>query len=189
LVYVDDLIIGGNSEINALKHLLDYKFRIKDLGNLCYFLGLEIAPSKQGIFLNQRKYHKAAPGHGLLYKTTSSIHLRAYRDADWATYPVSRRSITSNCVFLGDFLISWKYKKQSTVSRSSSEAEYSALASIVYEVQWLTYLLKDLHQNFKNPALVFSDNDSARYIAQNYVFHKRTKHIEIDCHVVRERLQ
>jgi hypothetical protein len=75
------------------------------------------------------------------------------------------------------------------VSRSSSEAEYRALASTICEIQWLTYLLKDLRIKFTNPALLFCDNDSARHIAQNVVFHERTKHIEIDCHMVRERLQ
>jgi hypothetical protein len=80
---------------------------------------------------------------------------------------------------LGNSLISWKAKKQSTVSRSSSESEYRALASTTCEIQWLDNLLRYLKIDYITPA----------YIAHNAVFHKRTKHIEIDCHVVREKLQ
>lgn len=57
-MYVDDIILAGNSihEIQAVKVFLDQKFRIKDLGKLRYFLGLEIARSDTGIFVDQRKY-------------------------------------------------------------------------------------------------------------------------------------
>jgi len=90
---------------------------------------------------------------------------------------------------MGAALISWKTKKQSTVSRSSSEAEYRALASTGYELQWIKTLLQELQTNTSDPANLFCDNQAARHIAQNPVFHERTKHIEIDCHMVRERLQ
>jgi hypothetical protein len=78
--------------------------------------------------------------------------------------------------------------QKNTVSHSSSEAEYRAMTSTTCEVQWLSYLLHDLHASYLTLALLFCDNNSARYIAQNNVFHERTKHIEIDCHVVREKL-
>jgi hypothetical protein len=63
------------------------------------------------------------------------------------------------------------------------------LASTTCELQWLTYLLSDLSIKFKSPALLYCDNSSACHIACNSVFHERTKHIEIDCHVVREKLE
>jgi len=59
---------------------------------------------------------------------------------------------------------------------------------VTCEIQWLTYLLQDFKVPFEHPSLLYCDNDSTRYIAANPVFHERTKHIEIDCHVVREKL-
>ena len=75
------------------------------------------------------------------------------------------------------------------MSRSSSEAEYRALASTTCELQWLTYLLRDLKVSCSKPAVLYCDNQSALHIAANPVFHERTKHLDIDCHLVREKAQ
>lgn len=101
----------------------------------------------------------------------------------------SRQSITGYCVFLGDSLVSWRAKKQQTMSRSSSEAEYRAMADATCELIWLTTVLGEMHCSPLSPATLFCDNQSALYIASNPVYHERTKHVEIDCHVVRERLK
>ena len=79
-------------------------------------------------------------------------------------------------------------KKQPTVSCSSSEAEYPTLALTTCELQWLTYLLQDLHVPFVQPAILYCDNQSTIQIVSNQVFHERTKHIDIDCHIVREKV-
>jgi len=93
-------------------------------------------------------------------------------------------------VYLGNCLISWKSKKQVTISKSSCEVGYRAMTTITCEIQWLVYLLQDLKVPFKQSSLLYCDNDSTRYIAANpLVFHKHTKHIEIDYHVVREELK
>ncbi|GAA0142593.1 hypothetical protein LIER_35599 [Lithospermum erythrorhizon] len=59
----------------------------------------------------------------------SSFSLAAYSDVDWFTCPLSRRSLTGFCIYLGESLVSWKMKKQNTVSESSTEVEYRSMAS------------------------------------------------------------
>jgi len=72
---------------------------------------------------------------------------------------------------------------------SSSEAEYRALASSTCELQWILYLLKDINIQCSKLPILFRDNQSALHIAANPVFHEHTKHLEIDFHLVREKLQ
>jgi hypothetical protein len=135
------------------------------------------------------RYLKDSPGKGLLFKRDHPIEILGFFNADWATCVDTRRSITGYCFFIGNSLISWKTKKQTTISHSLSEAEYRALASATCELQWLCYLMHDLHIPFSKRPVLYCDNESALHIAANPVFHERTKHLDIDCHIVRERLQ
>jgi hypothetical protein len=92
------------------------------------------------------------------------------------------------CVFLGSNLLSWSAKRQPTVSRSSAEAEYRAVANAVAETTWIRQLLRELHQPLHRATIVFCDSISAVYMSANPVQHQRTKHIELDLHFVRERV-
>uniref|UniRef100_A0A2N9H6G6 Reverse transcriptase Ty1/copia-type domain-containing protein n=1 Tax=Fagus sylvatica TaxID=28930 RepID=A0A2N9H6G6_FAGSY len=102
--------------------------------------------------------------------------------------PTDRRSTTGYCFLLGSSLISWRTKKQSVVARSSIEAEYRALTDTTSELLWLQWLLQDLGVSTSSATPIYCDNRSAIQIAHNDVFHERTKHIEIDCHLVRHHL-
>ena len=134
------------------------------------------------------RYLRGTLQHGLHLRASASTTLTAYSDADWAGCPDSRRSTSGYCVYYGDSLISWSSKRQTTVSRSSAEAEYRAVAHAVAECCWLRQLLQELHRPLRSATLVYCDNVSAIYMSSNPVQHRRTKHIEIDIHFVRERV-
>jgi len=91
-------------------------------------------------------------------------------------------------VLIGDNLISWTARKQATVSRSSTEAEYKALANATAEMMWVQKLLTELKIRYPPAARLWCDNLGAKYLSANPVFHARTKHIEIDFHFVREQV-
>ncbi|WJZ98115.1 hypothetical protein VitviT2T_016667 [Vitis vinifera] len=275
LIYVDDILITGNDPVSiaTTKKFLHSHFHLKDLGDLKYFLGIEVSASKNGIFISQHKYAleiiedvgllgaapidtpmerglklfdksdllkdqgryrrlvgrliyltvsrpdityaihvlsrfmhqprkahmeaafrvvrylKNAPGQGLFFSLNNDFRLRAYCDSDWAGCPLTRRSTTGYCVFLGPSLISWRSKRQKTVSLSSAEAAYRAIIGACCELTWLRYLLKDLGVLHQEPALLYCDNKAALHIAANPIFHERTRHIEMDCHYIRDKIQ
>ncbi|XP_015166872.1 uncharacterized mitochondrial protein AtMg00810-like [Solanum tuberosum] len=208
LVYVDDMLITGSSgsSINKAKGILHQKFKVKDLGELKYFLGIEILRSQQGIILNQRKYVleliselglSGAKPVGTPMEMNAKLTTAEYDsalefqmihywrcDSDRVACPNTRRLVIGFAIKFGNSLISWKLKKQQTVSKSSAEAEYRSMEASVAETVWLLGLFKDLGVKLGQPFKVFSDSKSAIQIAANPIFHERTKHIEIDCHFI-----
>ena len=89
---------------------------------------------------------------------------------------------------MGKNLVSWSARKQATISRSSTEAEYKAVADATAEVMWIQTLLIELGVEAPRAAKLWCDNIGAKYLSANPVFHARTKHIEVDYHFVRERV-
>jgi len=134
------------------------------------------------------RYLKGTPDQGVLLANFSDFNLTGYCDSDWGSCCDSRKSTTGFCILLGSSPLSWKVKKQSVVTRSSVEAEYRAMASTCYEIVWLLALLGDLGLSQLTPVTLYCDNQAALHISANLVFHKRTKHIEVDCHYIRDQL-
>lgn len=97
--------------------------------------------------------------------------------SDWAGNAIDCKSTTGFCVRLGPNLVSWSAKKQSTVSRSSTEAEHRALALTASNITWILQLLTELSVCVPSLVSLWCDNMSAIALAQNLVFHARTKHI------------
>ena len=134
------------------------------------------------------RYLKNNPGRGLLFKRDEKLSLEVYTDADHAGSIVDRRSTSGYCMFLGGNLVTWRSKKQTVVARSSTESEFRAMAHGVCELLWMKIILDDLKVHYEAPMRLFCDNKSAISIAHNPVQHDRTKHIEIERHFIKEKL-
>jgi len=276
IVYVDDIVITGDDheEIELLKKLLTKEFEVKDLGKLKYFLGMEVARSKNGISMSQRKYTmdllkesgmlgcksadtpmdptkkggmeeessptnkkryqrlvgkliylthtrpdigfavsmasrymnnpnelhmkvvnrilqylKGTPGKGLYLAKNSNRNLEVYTDADWAGSIIDRKSTTGYCSYVWGNLVTWRSKKQQVVARSSAEAKFRALSHGMCEGIWLQRMLKELNLSLDSPIKILCDNKVAISIAKNPVQHGRTKHVEIDRHFTKEKIE
>ena len=134
------------------------------------------------------RYLRYTEGLGLQIVKSSSLLVSAYSDADWAGCADDRRSTGGFAVFLGTNIVSWSARKQATVSRSSTEAGYKALANATAEVMWIQTLLHELGIKIPQAARLWCDNIGATYLSANHVFHARTNHIEFDFHFFRERV-
>ena len=192
VIYVDDMVITGNDskEIDRLRSKLFQEFEMKDLGQLKYFLGIEVLRSREGIFINQRKYILDLLAEaGIFYSKNDNLDLIGYTDADWAGDREDRKSTSGYFTLVGGNLVTWKSKKQKVVALSSAEAEFRGIAKGVTEILWIRKLLGELgfHQTQAN--LLYCDNKAAISISENPVQHDRTKHVEIDRHFIKEKLE
>lgn len=124
------------------------------------------------------RYIQGMLKHGLQSTKWLSVKLTAYSDADWAGCPSTLRATSGYCVFLGDTLLSWSSKRKGSISCSSAEAEYKAVANAVAETCWSWNLLLELHNPLSQATLVFYENISAVYLSTNPVKYQRIKHVE-----------
>lgn len=141
-----------------------------------------------GLLKRILRYLRGTSTMGLYLSKHSSLDVVSYSDSDWAGCRDTRRSTTGFSVLLGSNVISWSAKRQPTVSRSSTEAEYRALATTASELTWVSSVLRDLLVPQTRPAVLRCDNLSAVQLSANPVFHNRSKHFDTDYHYVRERV-
>ena len=276
-IYVDDLIAitETDEEMRRLKKSLTSTFKMKDLGELYYCLGINFYRTKDSLYMCQSQYiHRLLEKYGLsdantvatpmdsnvklveddgysktvdliLYQSMvgSILHLAratrpdtlhsvavvsrynssptvthftavkrilrylkgtinlslqyevtgqkiiGYSDADWANDLNNRHSTTGNVFVMAGGAISWLSQKQPTVALSTSEAEYMSLGSATQEAIWLKRLLNDLHAENQEPIEIREDNQGTIAMTRNPAGHKRTKHIDIRHHFVRESVQ
>jgi histone deacetylase 1/2 len=134
------------------------------------------------------QYVKGSLGLNLKFRRSPSMLVSAFSYADWAGCPDDRRSTGGFAVSLGSNMVSWSARKQATVSRSSTEVEYKALANAAAKLMWVHRILNELRVSHPRAGLLWCDNISATYLTANPVLHARTKHIEIDFHFVREQV-
>jgi len=134
------------------------------------------------------RYLKGTIHHGLVLNRNSSLTLSVFSDSDWGGVHSAGRSTTAYLLYLGTNIVSWKSTRQKSVSRSSTEAEYKALANASAELIWLKHLLQELGISIKITPTLFCDNTGATYLCANPVYHSRMKHIALDYHFVREQI-
>nr|GEW93065.1 uncharacterized protein [Tanacetum cinerariifolium] len=125
------------------------------------------------------RYVKGTLSYGLSFSHAPSPTILGYSNADWARCIETRRSTYGYSIFLGGKLVSWSAKKQPTVSRSSCESEYRALANTASEIVWVTHLLRELHVLPSRRPTILCDNRSALFVSQNPVSHKKGKHSSV----------
>lgn len=135
------------------------------------------------------RYLKGSPGRGLFFKKNTRRGIEAYTDADWAGSITDRRSTSGYCSFVWGNLVTWRSKKQTVVARSSAEAELRSLAHGLCEMMWLKDLLDELRQQADEPLKLYCDNKAAISITHNPVYHDRTKHVGIDRHFIKEKIE
>lgn len=134
------------------------------------------------------RYLKGTINHGLILKSSHTLNINAYADADWGTDSDDRKSTSGYCIYLGKNPVSWSARKQSMVSRSSTEAEFMCVASAAAEVMWLESLLSELNIKSNKKVTIWCDNVSAISLTSNPVLHSKTKHIELDLYFISEQV-
>lgn len=276
VVYVDDIIITGPNltTLTSFIETFAHRFFLKDLGELSYFLSVEVMPTSYGLFLSQQHYiidlltnmgmldskpaptpmittqsltigsgvslpdpkayrtaigslqyltltrpdvayavnklsqfmHKPTSDHwaalkrllrylngtldkGInLYKHSPST-LHAFSNSDWGGDRDDYTSTMGYVVFIGRNPITWCSKKQKSIAKSSTEAEYRAISSTTGELMWVQNLLMEMGVRLTDIPVIYCDNLSATYLSANPVFHSKMKHLAIAYYFIREQVQ
>nr|GFB07332.1 retrotransposon protein, putative, unclassified [Tanacetum cinerariifolium] len=174
-VYVDDIIFGSTDPRYAtlFSDLMKSRFKMSMMGEMTFFLGLQVNQSTSGIFINQSKY---------VHEILNKYGLNTFDIVD------TFKSTSSGAQFLGEKLVSRSLKKQDCTSLSTAKSEYVSLSACCTQVLWMRTQLTDYSYHFdKIP--IYYDSKSAIAISCNPVQHSRTKHIAIRYHFIKEHVE
>ncbi|GJR77273.1 ribonuclease H-like domain-containing protein [Tanacetum coccineum] len=232
LVYVDDILITGNNEyeIDKLKKILSYKFMIKNLGLLKYFLGIEVLENKNGLCLSQIKYYlELLSEYGLLACKPAATPLQKnvvlnheeFENDKFLPSMTEHQKIVGRLIYLSitrldiSYVVHClshhmhaplqshftaalrvlRYIKNAPSTVRSKQPFIGLLQNmsidvllLTYELIWVVKILKDLEVDGLIPTHLYCDSSSAIFIVGNPVFHEKTKHFEIDLHLVRKKV-
>ncbi|KAH9678563.1 hypothetical protein KPL71_025767 [Citrus sinensis] len=132
------------------------------------------------------RYVKGTIDYGIKFNQVKNFHLHGYSDSDWARCVDDMRSTSGYCFSFGSGIFSWCSKKQEVIAQSTAKAEYVAVAAAVNQALWIKKLMTDLHMEQQEGTQIFVDNQAAISIANNPVFHGKTKHFKIKLYFLRE---
>ncbi|GJS46085.1 retrovirus-related pol polyprotein from transposon TNT 1-94 [Tanacetum coccineum] len=157
---------------------------------VCMCARYQSKPTKKHLEAVKRvfRYLQGTINMGLWYPKDTAMALTAYADADHAGCQDTRRSTSGGAQFLGDKLVSWSSKKQTSTSISSTEAEYIAMSGCCAQILWMRSQLSDYGFAYNHIPL-YCDNKSAIALCCNNVQHSRSKHIDIRHHFIREQVE
>ena len=125
------------------------------------------------------RYLKCTIDLGLYYGRDHDYNLHGYTNLDWAGSAVDRKSTSCGCYCLGSAMISWFSKKQSNVSLSTGEAKCITTFFNSCEAIWLQKLMSGLFDTELDTTVILCDNQSFVKMTENFVFHDKSKHLEI----------
>ena len=135
------------------------------------------------------RYLKSSPGKGLMFKKNNHLNTDGCIDADWAGSTTDRKSTSGYSTFVGGNLVIWRSQKQKVVALSSTEAEFRGRSKGLCELLWLKRLLEEIGYSPESTMNLFCDNKVAIEIAHNPVQHDRTKHVKVDRHFIKQKLE
>ncbi|GKC26536.1 retrovirus-related pol polyprotein from transposon TNT 1-94 [Tanacetum coccineum] len=218
-IYVDDVIFCSTCQdmCDEFTKIMHDEFEMSMMGELNFFLGLQIKKMEDDIFFNQSKYIKeilkkfgledsksmktlmssdtkltkdeeCTTHLGLWYPKGTGIETVVYADSDHAGDYVDRKSTSGICTFVGCCLTSWFSKKQTTLAISTTEAEYVSAGKACQQALWMKQALIDYDVRLDDVPIM-CDNKGAIDLSKNLVQHSRTKHIEIRHHFLRDNVQ
>ncbi|GJX60356.1 retrovirus-related pol polyprotein from transposon TNT 1-94 [Tanacetum coccineum] len=181
-IYVDDIIFASTDPKDSSRP--DLVFAV------CMCARYQSRPTKKHLEAVKRvfRYLQGTINMGLWYPKDTAMALTAYADADHAGCQDTRRSTSGSAQFLGDKLVSWSSKKQTSTSISSTEAEYIAMSGCCAQILWMRSQLSDYGFAY-NRIPLYCDNKSAIALCCNNVQHSRSKHIDIRHHFIREQVE